>query len=84
VTRFGTRVRSACFYIDADRRFEGQEFIEVPIDVNGVIEEITLDPRTIDGGGETKRKEWLEANGFKNAINTSSLYRRILLQAMLD
>jgi hypothetical protein len=71
-------------YIDADRRFAGKDGIAVPIDANAVIEEIMLDPRTIMGGGEPKRKEWLEANGFKNTIVTSSLYRGILLQVHLE
>jgi hypothetical protein len=43
-----------------------------------------LDPRTILGGGEPKRKEWLEANGFKNTIITSSLYRGIILEVRLE
>jgi hypothetical protein len=68
-------------YIDADRRFAGKDGIEVPIDANAVIEEIMLAPRTIVGGGEPKRKEWLEANGFKNTIITSSLIRTVNFSA---
>jgi hypothetical protein len=70
-------------YIDAGRRFEGQPSIEVPIDVNAVIEEITLDPRTRTGGGEPKRKAWLEKHGFKNPVNTSLLYLRVMMQVPL-
>jgi hypothetical protein len=70
-------------YIDCDRKFEAQEQIEIPIDVNSVIEEITLDPRIMQGGGELKRREWLEQNGFKNAIKTSLLYLRVLMQVPL-
>ena len=70
-------------YIDADRRFEGQPSIEVPIDVNAVIEEITLDPRTRTGGGEPKRKTWLEKHGFKNPVKTSLLYQHVMMQVPL-
>jgi hypothetical protein len=70
-------------YIDADRKFEGKESVEVPIDVNAVIEEITLDPRTMTGGGEPNRKAWLQDNGFKSTINTSLLYLGILLDVPL-
>jgi hypothetical protein len=70
-------------YIDADRRLVGRDFIEVPIDVNAVIEEMTFDPRTMTGGGETKRKAWLEGKGFENTINTSHLYLGVFLQVPL-
>jgi hypothetical protein len=70
-------------YIDADRKFEGKEQIEVPIDVNSVIEEIMLDPRLRNGGGEPKRREWLEANGFKNTICSSSLYQKLIMEIPL-
>lgn len=71
-------------YIDAERKYEKQEFIEVSIDANTVIEEITLDPRLrAGGGGEPKRREWLETNGFKNTINASGLYQRCLIQIPL-
>jgi len=71
-------------YIDADRKFEKQDFIEVPIDVNAVIDEIVLDPRLrAGGGGEYKRVEWLQANGFKNTINVSNLYQKVILQIPL-
>jgi hypothetical protein len=64
-------------YIDSDRKFEKQKTIEVPIDVNKVIDEITLDPRV--RYGEHRRKVWLEENGFKNTINTSLLYLGVIL-----
>lgn len=71
-------------YIDAERKFEKQEFIEVPIDVNAVIDEITLDPRLrAGGGGEYKRLEWLKANGFKNPTSVSSLYQKVIFQIPL-
>jgi hypothetical protein len=70
-------------YIDADRKFQGQPSIEVPIDVNAVIEEITLDPRTRTGGREPKRKAWLEEHGFKNPVKTSRLYQRVMMQVPL-
>ena len=66
-------------YIDADRTFERKEQVEFPIDVNNVIEEITLDPRIVKGGGESRRREWLKQNGFKNTTNTSRLYLRVLM-----
>ena len=64
-------------YIDSDREFQDQGKIEVPIDVNDLIQEITLDPRLRIAGGEGKRKDWLETNGFKNIINTSLLYQKL-------
>lgn len=71
-------------YIDSGRRFEKQDFVEVPIDVNTVIDEITLDPRLrAGGGGEQKRLDWLRSKGFKNAANVSSLYQRILIEIPL-
>lgn len=70
-------------YIDSDRKFQNQEFIEVPIDVNAVVEEITLDPRLRSGGGEPKRREWLETNGYKNSINSSALYQRLMITVPL-
>jgi len=71
-------------YVDADRKYVGKEFIEVPIDVNAVIEEIILDPRVrAGGGGEQKRTEWLKANGFKNKIDASNLYLRTMFQIPL-
>jgi hypothetical protein len=71
-------------YVDADRKYVGKEFIEVPIDVNAVIEEIILDPRVrAGGGGEEKRTEWLKANGFKNKIDASNLYLRTMFQIPL-
>jgi hypothetical protein len=63
-------------YIDSDREFEGREQIEVPIDVNDVIEEIELDPRII-GGGQARRSKWLQNNGFKNVIRRSMLHLEI-------
>ena len=57
-------------YVDADRKFEKDEQLEVPFDTNSVIDEIMLDPRTISGG-EPKRREWLQENGFKNSIKPS-------------
>ena len=60
-------------YIDADRKFEGKEQIEVPIDVNSVIEEIMLDPRLRNGGAEPKRREWLEADRIQR---TQSAHHR--------
>jgi len=66
-------------YIDSDREFEGKDFVEVPIDANDLIDEITLDPRLrAGGGGEYKRLEWLRANGFKNATSVSSLYQKAM------
>jgi hypothetical protein len=71
-------------YVDADRKYVGKEFIKVPIDVNRVIEEIILDPRVrAGGGGEQKRAEWLNANGFKNRIDASNLYLRTMFQIPL-
>jgi len=71
-------------YIDAERKFEKQEFIEVPIDVNAVIEEIMLDPRLrVSGGGEHKRLAWLQANGFKNPTSVSNLYQKVMFQIPL-
>jgi hypothetical protein len=60
-------------YIDSDREFEGREQIEVPIDVNNIIEEIELDPRII-GGGQARRSKWLQNKGFKNVIRRSMLH----------
>jgi len=70
-------------YIDSDREFEGQQQIEVPIDVNDVIEEITLDPRVHGGGQEARRAKWLKKNGFKNQINRSLLYLGVLMTVPL-
>jgi hypothetical protein len=71
-------------YIDAERKFEKQEFIEVPIDVNAVIEEIMLGPRLrVSGGGEHKRLAWLQANGFKNPTSVSNLYQKVMFQIPL-
>ena len=66
-------------YIDSDRKFEKRKTIKVRIGLNEVIEEITLDPRVSNSGGEGRRKKWLEQNGFKNAINTSQLYMGVIM-----
>jgi hypothetical protein len=71
-------------YVDADRKHVGKEFIEVPMDVNVVIDEIILDPRVrAGGGGEQKRVDWLKAIGFKNKIDASNLYLRTMFQIPL-
>jgi hypothetical protein len=70
-------------YVDSERRFARQDVIDIPFDVNGVIEEITLDPRLRRDGGEGRRAEWLRASGFENTINTSMLYQRTLVMVHL-
>ena len=82
-TPFAHESEVRLLYIDADKKFEEKEYIEVPIDVNDIIEEIMLDPRLRNGGGEPKRKQWLEESGFKNTISTSSLYQRVIIQVPL-
>jgi hypothetical protein len=69
-------------YVDAKGEF-AQDQLEIPIDVNSVIDEITLDARVINGGGEPKRREWLQANGFKNPINLSHLYLGVIVSVPL-
>jgi hypothetical protein len=66
-------------YVDSARKHERQDHIEIPINVNAVIEQITLDPRARTGGGEVKRRKWLEENGFKNEIDASLLYLGLLM-----
>jgi len=70
-------------YIDADREFEGKDQIEVPIDVNAVIEEITLDPRIPEGTKYANRERWLRQRHFKNEINKSLLYQKIIMMVPL-
>jgi hypothetical protein len=69
-------------YIDADREFENKQQIEIPIDVNSLIEEITLDPRVPVGEQEHLRKQWLQQKGFKNEINRSTLYQAVIFKGV--
>jgi hypothetical protein len=82
-TAFAHESEVRLLYVDADKKCEGKEYIEVPIDVNSVIEEVMLDPRLRNGGGEPKRREWLAVNGFKNTISSSSLYQKLIVQVPL-
>ena len=70
-------------YIDTGREFKGEDQVEVPIDVNTVIEEITLDPRIPEGDKRIRREKWLRSKDFKNEISISMLYLGILLDVQL-
>ncbi len=61
-------------YVDAEKEFEHQEQIEVAIDPNKLIEEITIDPRVLAGNQEIWRTNWIRDLGFKNPVNRSLLY----------
>ncbi len=78
-TAFAHENEVRLLYVDADREFEGKDQIEVPIDVNSVIEEITLDLRLPEGQKQANRKTWLQNKGFKNEINMSQLCQKIIM-----
>jgi hypothetical protein len=66
-------------YVDAAKEFEKNEQIEVAIDPNSLIEEITFDPRIQGGNQEAWRTNWIRERRFKNEVNRSLLYRGISL-----
>jgi hypothetical protein len=61
-------------YVDVAKEFENQEQIEVTIDPNSLIEEITFDPRIRGGNQEAWRTKWIRERRFKNEVNRSLLY----------
>lgn len=61
-------------YIDTANEFMDQDQIEIAIDPNSLIEEITIDPRVLGGEQEAWRINWIRDLGFKNKINRSLLY----------
>jgi len=67
-------------YVDAAKEFADKKLIEVPIDLNAVIEEITLDPRVRGGTQEYERTEWLRSAGFNGTVNRSSLYQKAIFK----
>jgi hypothetical protein len=66
-------------YVDAAEELKKNEQIEVAIDPNSLIEEITFDPRIQGGDQEAWRTNWIRERRFKNEVNRSLLYRGISL-----
>jgi hypothetical protein len=61
-------------YIDVAQDFLQKEQIEVAVDPNSLVEEITIDPRVRGGQQESWRSQQIRDAGFKNEINRSLLY----------
>jgi len=66
-------------YVDAEREFESKDQIDLELDANSLIEEITFDPRVSGGTQERWRTDWVRDRGFKNEVNRSHLYLGIML-----
>jgi hypothetical protein len=61
-------------YVDVARQFDTRDQVEVPIDPNFFIEEITFDPRIRGGNQEAWRTNWIRERRFNNEVNRSLLY----------
>jgi len=66
-------------YVDAGRKFESKDQIDLALDANSLVEEITFDPRVSGGTQEHWRTNWVRDRGFKNEVNRSHLYLGISL-----
>ena len=71
-------------YVDVEREFEGKDQIDLAVDANSLVEEITFDPRIRGGTQELSRTNWVRDQGFKNEVNRSPLYRSIKIVDCAD
>lgn len=70
-------------YVDTHQEFAREEQIEISVDPNSFIEEITIDPRILAGEQEAYRTNWIRNFGFKNDVNRSLLYLGVMLSVQL-
>ena len=66
-------------YVDTKCEFLNQDQIEISVDPNSLIDEITVDPRVRGGQQEAWRIAWIRGLGFSNEINRSLLYQNTLM-----